>query len=128
VPETATIDPPLQVMTVEDQAVEAMALSGALSSLGCNVVGHAYTGGGSILMAEHLQPQLILMDIDLESPITWAQAPDCPDDAAALREPEKIQQEYVVEIWERRAWWAAKKRRKADRDISRFGCAPRAGN
>jgi CheY-like chemotaxis protein len=56
---------PLRVMTVEDQAVEAMALSSTLSILGCEVVGHAYTGGGSILMAEHLRPELILMDIDL---------------------------------------------------------------
>jgi hypothetical protein len=45
-------------MAAEDHAVEAMALSGTLSALGCEVVGRAYAGGGSILMAEQLKSQL----------------------------------------------------------------------
>jgi CheY-like chemotaxis protein len=57
--------PALRVLTVEDQAIEAVALSATLTALGCEVVGHAYTGGGSILMAETLKPNLVLMDIDL---------------------------------------------------------------
>lgn len=55
----------LRILTVEDQAVEAMALTEILLSLGHEVCGHAYSGGGAILLAERIKPDLMIADIQL---------------------------------------------------------------
>jgi two-component system, response regulator PdtaR len=54
---------PLRVLTVEDDAVQGLDLKAAILNLGHDVVGHAYTGGGAIVMAQRLKPDVATMDI-----------------------------------------------------------------
>jgi CheY-like chemotaxis protein len=68
------ITPPLRILTVEDEAFEAVALKDALKALGHDVVGHAYTGGGAILLAEEFTPDLIIMDVALAGGIDGIRA------------------------------------------------------
>jgi DNA-binding NarL/FixJ family response regulator len=56
---------PHRVLILEDDAVTAMSLNNALTELGYEVCGHAYSGEGALLMAERTMPDLVVADIRL---------------------------------------------------------------
>jgi DNA-binding response OmpR family regulator len=58
----------LRVLAIEYDAAEARHLRGLLANFGCEDVEHAYTGGGAILLADQLRPDLVIMDVDLSLP------------------------------------------------------------
>jgi CheY-like chemotaxis protein len=65
---------PLRVLTVEDDAVQGLDLKAAILNLGHEVVGHAYTGGGAIVMAQRLKPDVATMDILLAGSLDGIEA------------------------------------------------------
>jgi CheY-like chemotaxis protein len=62
-----TYEPPsrLRIVTVEGDAAQEAVLREGLAVLGHEVVAHAYTAGGVVLLAEKLKPDLVIIDIDL---------------------------------------------------------------
>ncbi|HNW28067.1 MAG TPA: response regulator, partial [Spirochaetota bacterium] len=57
---------PTKIFIVEDEAVEALALTAVLEKLGYIVVGEALSGSECIVKVPHLRPDLIIMDIKLQ--------------------------------------------------------------
>jgi PAS domain S-box-containing protein len=57
---------PTKIFIVEDEAVEALALTAVLEKLGYIVVGEALSGSECIEKVPHLRPDLIIMDIKLQ--------------------------------------------------------------
>ena len=61
--------PPPKLLIVEDEIIIARDIAAQLVALGYTPVGHATTGQQSIDMARTLQPDLVLMDIQLVGPM-----------------------------------------------------------
>jgi len=57
--------PPRPILIVEDETIVARDLQGQLELLGYTVAGLAHTGEQAIVLAAQLQPELVLMDIQL---------------------------------------------------------------
>jgi CheY-like chemotaxis protein len=64
----------LRILTVEDNAIEALGLHDCLGELGHRVCGHAYSAQGALLKAEKLKPDLVTMDILLSGAIDGIEA------------------------------------------------------
>jgi CheY-like chemotaxis protein len=58
----------LRVLAVDNDVNEARQLQDVLASFGCLEVEYAYTGGGAILLADQLRPDLVIMNVDLTRP------------------------------------------------------------
>ncbi|ENY73021.1 GGDEF/EAL domain-containing protein [Aeromonas diversa CDC 2478-85] len=63
-----------RIMIVEDERIVALDLKNSLTHLGYEVVGMASRGGDAIALAGTLQPDIILMDINLEDDIDGTEA------------------------------------------------------
>ena len=63
-----------RILLVEDDALVARSLADALTQLGYQVCGHAYSGIGAVLMAERLKPDLVTMDIHLSGDVDGIEA------------------------------------------------------
>jgi CheY-like chemotaxis protein len=64
----------MRVLIVEDEAIIALDLKYRLRRLGYEVVGCTDTGEDAIRYARAMQPDLVLMDIQLKGPIDGIQA------------------------------------------------------
>lgn len=64
----------LDVLIVEDEAIIAQDISRIVARIGHRVVGQASSGEEAILLAQALQPSLILMDIHLEGEMDGTEA------------------------------------------------------
>lgn len=53
------------VLIVEDDALTALELSNLAAQVGCRVVGLASTGPRGVALADHLRPDLVLLDVRL---------------------------------------------------------------
>jgi CheY-like chemotaxis protein len=60
-----SVDHPLRVLIVEDEVLLAVELEFLVSSIGAQAVGHAMTSPEAVDMAERLQPDLALVDVNL---------------------------------------------------------------
>jgi CheY-like chemotaxis protein len=67
-------DAKMRVLIVEDEAIIALDLKYRLRRLGYEVVGCTDTGEDAIRYARAMQPDLVLMDIQLKGPIDGIQA------------------------------------------------------
>ena len=67
---------PLDILIVEDEAVIAMDIRMMLEHLGNRVLGIAHSGIESILKAELLRPDLVLMDIKIRGDMDGIRAAD----------------------------------------------------
>ena len=65
---------PARILIVEDEQIIAADLRNKVMRLGHNVVGMAIAGDEAISMAERLKPDLVLMDVQLEGPMSGTQA------------------------------------------------------
>ena len=59
----------LRILIVEDEQIVAADLEGKLTRMGHQVVGMAATGEEAISTADHLRPELVLMDVRLQGPM-----------------------------------------------------------
>ncbi len=57
------------ILVIEDDVIIALTIEGRLKQLGYRVVGRASTGKDAIEKATSLQPDLVLMDINLKGPM-----------------------------------------------------------
>jgi CheY-like chemotaxis protein len=64
----------LRILTVEDNAIEALGLHDCLGEMGHRICGHAYSAQGALMKAEKLRPDLVLMDILLSGDIDGIEA------------------------------------------------------
>ncbi|NPV52012.1 MAG: response regulator [Firmicutes bacterium] len=55
----------LKVLVAEDESLVAMGLKSALKRLGHEVIGQAFDGLEAVEMSKRLQPELVLMDINM---------------------------------------------------------------
>jgi PAS domain S-box-containing protein/putative nucleotidyltransferase with HDIG domain len=63
-----------RILVVEDESIVSLDISHRLRSLGYEVVGQARTGGDAVAMAGTHEPDLVLMDIQLEGNMDGIQA------------------------------------------------------
>jgi CheY-like chemotaxis protein len=63
-----------RILVVEDEQIIAADLSNKLTRLGHEVIGTAIAGEEAISMAEQLNPDLVLMDVQLESQMSGTDA------------------------------------------------------
>lgn len=69
-----TMDKKLKILIVEDEIIIALRLEEELRRLGHHVVGSVVTGEEAIGLTEETQPDIILMDIHLASPMNGLEA------------------------------------------------------
>ncbi|WP_051244134.1 response regulator [Azohydromonas australica] len=65
---------PARILLVEDEGLAALELQRLLQDLGYQVAGRAHGGAQALVLAAKLQPDLVLMDIDLQAPLDGVQA------------------------------------------------------
>jgi PAS domain S-box-containing protein len=65
---------PARILIVEDDELIAHHIRRTLESLGYTVVGHTQRGDESLRLVEKYTPNLVLMDIQLDGPVTGIQA------------------------------------------------------
>lgn len=65
---------PARILLVEDEGLAALELQRCLQDLGYQVLGTAPSGVQALVLAAQLQPDLVLMDIDLQAPLDGVQA------------------------------------------------------
>ena len=65
---------PLRVLVVEDETLLSLALESMLEEWGHEQVGSVPTGAAAIRLARELQPDLILMDVNLVGPMDGVEA------------------------------------------------------
>jgi CheY-like chemotaxis protein len=65
-----------RILIVEDERIVARDIQNSLQGMGYTVVGMAASGGQAVKKAEKLRPDLVLMDIVLEGPMTGIEAAD----------------------------------------------------
>jgi len=63
-----------KILIVEDEFIVAADLEAKLMKLGCEVVGTAASGEEAISLAEKHRPQIVLMDIQLQGPMSGIEA------------------------------------------------------
>jgi PAS domain S-box-containing protein len=63
-----------RLLIVEDEEIIALHLQSSLENLGYHVIARTHRGDESILLAEVHQPDLVMMDIQLEGPVDGIQA------------------------------------------------------
>ena len=63
------MDKPLRILVVEDEAIVARDIRLQLAELGYEAVGQARHGEQALQLAERLQPDLVLMDVQLAGPM-----------------------------------------------------------
>ena len=64
----------VRILVVEDEQIIAADLTNKLRRMGHEVVGTAIAGHEAIKLAEHLRPDLVLMDVQLEDGMTGTEA------------------------------------------------------
>lgn len=67
---------PSEILVVEDEGIVARDIQQQLTGLGYVPVGHATTAEQAIVLADSLQPDLVLMDIRLAGPMDGVAAAD----------------------------------------------------
>lgn len=65
---------PSRVLIVEDEQIIAEDLAIQIGRMGHDVLGIAISGEEAVAMAEQTEPEVVLMDVQLEGPMTGAEA------------------------------------------------------
>lgn len=73
-PDTYAAATPISILLVEDEGIVARDLEETLTRLGYDVSGVASEGVEAVAMAHALQPQLVLMDVNLRGGVDGIQA------------------------------------------------------
>ena len=79
-----------KILLVEDEAVTALDLKSTLLDLGYEVVGHVVSGEEAVVAAGDLHPDLVLMDIRLDGPMSGIEA------AAEIKQTHAIPLVYLT--------------------------------